>query len=170
MENVFSLSRSSRFRSFCRNIKNYCGSSIRRWVYSSSSLSLSLLCASSLEIYKLHHFHGLAQSNEIQSEIWKCTKAEKNCEAGMAQHTARVLLLLMLPLLRLLLRVFSVVIALSFSFRLYHACAIYYRMHSAHNALHIIIKCLIYKFFVLLRRSVFAFLFTSWYGGFIFFE
>lgn len=53
-------------------------------------LSLSLLCASSLEIYKLHHFPGLAQSNEIQSEIWKCTKAEKNCEAGMAQHSTSI--------------------------------------------------------------------------------
>lgn len=34
--------------------------------------------------------------------------------------------------------ILSVVITLPFSFRLYHACAIYYRMHSAHNALHII--------------------------------
>lgn len=168
MENVFSLSRSSRFRSFCRNIKNYCGSSIRRWVYSSSSLSHC-----SVRV----HWKFI---NCIISMVWlKATRYKVKYEnvpkrkriVRLAWHsTARVLLLLMLPLLRLLLRVFSVVIALSFSFRLYHACAIYYRMHSAHNALHIIIKCLIYKFFVLLRRSVFAFLFTSWYGGFIFFE
>lgn len=154
-----SLFHRSRFH-FFETLKNIAGHQ-----FVESTLFMFSPGESSVEIYKLHHFSGLTQRGARDTK-WniKMYKAEKKCAAVQC---GMICPLLLLPLQRhfVIVVTLSFCLPLSLSHTLTLSCMYYLLSHAQCTSNNKISHKYFFPF-----AKVLAFLFTSWYGGFIFFE